>query len=86
MAVTDDGLLEDIGTSLAWLAAIGAFVVGWGYCTVRYGFLFGFGLGWLPAGLLAVIFAALARWLWPLAVIGGPLSVAAAISALVGWA
>ena len=34
----------------------------WGYCAATYGFLFGFGLGWLPAGICAVI----AAMLWPL--------------------
>lgn len=69
--MTDDGLLEDIGTSLAWLTALGAFVTAWGYCTAQYGFLFGFGLGWLPAAILAVIVAILTRWLWPLTAVGG---------------
>ncbi len=31
------------------------FICAWIYCWARYGFLFGFGLGWLPAALLATI-------------------------------
>jgi hypothetical protein len=29
------------------------FAAAWFYCAATYGFLFGFGLGWLPAGILA---------------------------------
>lgn len=31
------------------------FCAAWMYCTAKYGFLFGFGFGWLPAGILAAI-------------------------------
>jgi hypothetical protein len=44
-----------------WLASIAT----WIYCTVNYGFLLGFGLGWLPAIIIGVVAAAL----WPLVVL-----------------
>jgi hypothetical protein len=37
------------------LAAWGAFFGAWGYCTMTTGFLFGFGLGWIPALILSRI-------------------------------
>ena len=52
-----------------WLYPAGAFISGlitffssWIYCTVTYGFLFGFGLGWIPSFILAAIVGSL----WPL--------------------
>jgi hypothetical protein len=57
------------GIVIAALAAILVFIGGWLYCAGHYGFLFGFGFGWLPAGILAYIalwiLGALAP-LWPL--------------------
>ena len=38
---------------LGIIVALTTFVTAWVYCTIHYGFLFGFGLGWLPAGMLA---------------------------------
>ena len=40
---------------LAIIVALTTLVTAWVYCTIHYGFLFGFGLGWLPAGMLAAI-------------------------------
>ena len=40
---------------LGIIVALTTFVTAWVYCTIHYGFLFGFGLGWLPAGMLAAI-------------------------------
>ena len=41
------------------------FLASWAYCTIQYGFLFGFGVGWLPSGILAFILC----WFWPLYVL-----------------
>ena len=38
------------------------FISAWIYCISEYGFLWGFGFGWLPAAILATILA----FLWPL--------------------
>ncbi len=46
------------------------FLGAWGYCTVIYGFLLGFGLGWLPAAILGVIVGFLMMFLWPLVLLG----------------
>ena len=40
---------------LSAIIALATFVTAWVYCTIHYGFLFGFGLGWLPAGMLAAM-------------------------------
>ena len=49
----------EVGTTItAWIV----FVVAWIYCIAEYGFLLGVGLGWLPAGIVAVIVGLL----WPL--------------------
>ena len=60
----DDGWYLKIGTGMGWVAALLTFLGAWSYCAITYGFLFGFGLGWLPAGILAVIVGWLARFLW----------------------
>ncbi len=52
---------------MGWLSAIATFAVSWIYCMDEYGFLFGFGLGWLPSAMLAAIVGWLVRWLWPVA-------------------
>jgi len=36
------------------------------YCTVTYGFVFGFFLGWIPALILAFLVAVAMIYLWPL--------------------
>jgi hypothetical protein len=48
------------GTIAGWLTFIGA----WGYCVATYGFLFGFGLGWLPALILSWLVAWATSFLW----------------------
>jgi len=55
------------GGGLSAIIALATFVTAWVYCTIHYGFLFGFGLGWLPAGMLAAIVGALSWLVSPLA-------------------
>ena len=38
-------------------------------CAVTYGFLLGFGLGWIPALVLALLVVVATIFLWPLAVV-----------------
>ena len=52
-----------------WLVFLCVFLGAWVYCISEYGFLLGVGLGWLPAGIAALIIAAL----WPLIVAGAAL-------------
>ena len=47
---------KEIGQSIGGLV----FLTSWVYCTFTYGFLLGFGLGWIPSMLLA--FFAIALW------------------------
>lgn len=51
---------------LGIIAAIVAFLGSWIYCVSEYGYLLGFGLGWLPSGILAAIIRPLVKFLWPL--------------------
>lgn len=65
--MSDDRGLEIyllIGSLLGGLAAIASFLGSWIYCCATYGFLFGFGLGWLPSAILAPIVFFAVRWLW----------------------
>jgi hypothetical protein len=57
-----DGVFNVGSWWLGMIVALATFVTAWAYCTIHYGFLFGFGLGWLPAGMLAAIAGALS-WL-----------------------
>ena len=41
----------------AWLG-VPIFIAGWLYCATKYGFLWGFGFGWLPSAILAALVAA----------------------------
>ncbi len=60
----DDLWYFRVGGVLGILPAIAAFIGGWWYCADTYGFLFGFGLGWLPAFILAVIVELAFMLLW----------------------
>ena len=55
-----------IGVLTGYLIGGLTFLGAWAYCAATYGFLFGFGLGWLPAIILAVIVGGLSGLLWPL--------------------
>ena len=71
MRIPKDSLVLDMGDEdtramFAAITGIGAFFITWIACTINYGFLLGFGLGWIPAliiGWIAVI-------LWPLIWLG----------------
>lgn len=58
-----------------WPAVVCAgitFVFAWGYCTVSSGFLLGFGLGWIPAAISALIVFVIILFLWlPLIILVG---------------
>jgi hypothetical protein len=68
--VNDDSWYGLIGNLLGGLGAIIAFFGSWWYCAATYGYLFGFGLGWIPSFILAIIVFAVLRWLWPLIALG----------------
>lgn len=58
---------EEYLTIGAWhgrIVGVIAFIGGWIYCTATYGFLLGFGLGWIPSGILAGIVATALIFLW----------------------
>jgi hypothetical protein len=59
----------DIGWACAALMGPAAFLAVWIYCAVKYGVLFGFFLGWIPALILALAVAVAMIFLWPLAAV-----------------
>ena len=65
-----------------WSAGI-TFVVSWIACTQEYGFLFGFGLGWIPSFMLAAVAGIAMRYLWPVLAVG---CIALALLALIDGA
>jgi hypothetical protein len=56
-----------IGNLLGAIAGLITFVGAWWYCAANYGFLLGFGLGWLPAAISAALVWAAVALLWGLA-------------------
>lgn len=66
----DDNVYESVGNFVGGLVGLVVFVGSWIYCISTYGFLLGVGLGWLPSAICAVIAGGLARFLWPLLVLG----------------
>ena len=60
-------------TNLGWIFAAltgpATLLAVWIYCAVTYGFLLGFGLGWIPALVLALLVVVATIFLWPLAVV-----------------
>lgn len=62
----EDDLYFGIGSAIGGLSAAVAFFASWWYCAATYGYLLGFGLGWLPSAILAVIVFFALRALWGL--------------------
>jgi hypothetical protein len=52
-------MYNDFSVSISVLFSVIVFLISWVYCIFEYGFLFGFGLGWLPSALLALMFFAI---------------------------
>ena len=46
---------EQRASGCGYVTGFVVFAGAWIYCMNEYGFLFGFGLGWLPAGILAAM-------------------------------
>jgi len=65
--LTGDRVLNVGGGLSGIIVALATFATAWAYCSIHYGFLFGFGLGWLPAGMLAAIVGAVWWLLSPIA-------------------
>jgi hypothetical protein len=65
-AMDEDRWYFQIGGCLGLLVALVTFVGGWWYCASEYGFLFGFGLGWLPSAILAAMAYLSVKVLWGL--------------------
>jgi len=59
----------DLGWIFAALSGPVTLLAVWIYCAVTYGFFLGFGLGWIPALILALLVVVATIFLWPLAAI-----------------
>lgn len=59
-----------IGDWVGGAFALAAFFGSWWYCAATYGYLLGFGLGWLPSGILAVVVSLALKILWGPLVVG----------------
>jgi hypothetical protein len=55
---------ELAGHFSAYVLGILTFLGCWAYCAFHYGFLFGFGLGWLPSAIAAVMVGGVFRFAW----------------------
>lgn len=53
-----------VGAVIGSIVGFITFIGSWWYCAANYGFLLGFGLGWLPAAIAAAIAGALSALLW----------------------
>lgn len=69
-----------IGRVLGGITAFITFWAAWIYCMSHYGFLLGFGLGWLPASILAGILGLAVTVLWGPALLVVALGVFALLS------
>ena len=59
-----------LGSFIGFLVAGATFLCSWWWCIANYGFLFGFGLGWLPAFIIAGALWIAAIFLWPVLLLG----------------
>jgi hypothetical protein len=59
----------DIGRVLGWIAAPITFLGAYVYCISEYGFLWGFGFGWLPSAILAFLVYVAVMLFWGLAAV-----------------
>jgi len=54
----------EIGRTHGIVVAVVVFFGVWIYCSITYGFLLGFGIGWLPSAICAFIAFLLTMVLW----------------------
>jgi hypothetical protein len=60
----DEHWYWEIGGWAAGAAWFVSFLASWWYCAATYGYLLGFGLGWLPSLILASILGIATKLLW----------------------
>ena len=73
------------GVELAGPAALITFLWAWGYCAAQHGFLLGFGLGWLPAGILAALVSSIFIYMWPVVACALGLGALSGLLAVASW-
>jgi hypothetical protein len=54
------GIGAGLGGFIGFVTFIGAYI----YCIATYGFILGFGLGWIPSIIAAIIVSQVVRFLW----------------------
>lgn len=73
--------IDDRDILIGKICAVVTFLVAWAYCSLTYGFLLGFGIGWLPSVILAACIFFLSAFAWRFLV-----GVAALIALIIMWA
>jgi hypothetical protein len=58
--------IDDRDILIGKVCAIVTFLAAWVYCSWAYGFLLGFGIGWLPSLILAAIVFFISAFAWRL--------------------
>lgn len=67
----DEDWYLEFGKALGSFAALATFVGCWIYCWSEYGFLLGFGLGWIPSFIASSLAYGITTYLWgPAAILG----------------
>jgi hypothetical protein len=64
-----DALYDGLGSFIGVIAGFATFVASWIYCVGEYGFLWGFGFGWVPSAMLAVVVGWVTRFIWGIGLI-----------------
>jgi hypothetical protein len=59
-------LAESICTFVGGAVFLVTFLASWGYAIAEYGWFLGLGIGWFPAGVIALFAALLLGLLWPI--------------------
>jgi hypothetical protein len=54
------GIGAGLGGFIGFVTLIGAYI----YCIATYGFILGFGLGWIPSVIAAIVVSQVVRFLW----------------------
>ncbi len=56
---------DELSAFLAWGAGALTALVSWVFCVSQYGYLLGFGLGWIPSAIVGAIVWGVVRYAWP---------------------
>jgi low affinity Fe/Cu permease len=65
-----DNMYWVISRWIGWIVGFVVFLASYYYCITTYGYLLGFGLGWLPSFMAAGLAGLATLFLWPVAAVG----------------